>query len=232
MPGNLFTIPYWKYSDKGNEIIFNEQHADLENEIPAAILSRDITIDANRFIEADLVHYPSGACSFILSWNHILLDAKGTTLLFDHLNHLTDNRKGNVDNFFPAREKKPNIFRYIRNMYKVKKFVQTSSRSPVSSITAKNLKSSEGVTRYSIIHFNNEETRKIQENAFITGSRFGPTLYFISCCSHVIHSFNTQQNKAGDIWVPVPYDGRLKGAKGPLISNCVAFLFYRISKRI
>jgi hypothetical protein len=28
----------------------------------------------------------------------------------------------------------------------------------------------------------------------------------------------------------VPYDGRLRGAPGPLISNCVSFLFYRIKK--
>ena len=39
---------------------------------------------------------------------------------------------------------------------------------------------------------------------------------------------NKQRNKAGDIWMPVPYDGRLRGAAGPLISNCVSFLFYRI----
>ena len=30
------------------------------------------------------------------------------------------------------------------------------------------------------------------------------------------------------MWIPVPYDGRLRGATGPVISNCVSFLFYRI----
>ena len=229
VPGSLFRAPYWKYTDRNNEIILREHKVATENEIPAAIQERDITINAERFIEADLLYYPSGACAFILSWNHILLDARGTTLLFDHLNHITDNKYINFDNFFPAPEKKPNIIKYIRNMYKVKKFVQTSSKAPVSSIADKNTKSSEGITRYKTFHFNIEETKKIHSNAFKTGSRFGPTLFFIACCSHVIYKFNRQRNKDGDIWLPVPYDGRLKGSVGPLISNCVAFLFYRIS---
>lgn len=229
VPGSLLRIPYWKYTDQQREIIIREQHAIIEKDIPANILERDITIDAERFIEADLLYYPSGACAFILSWNHILLDAKGTTLLFDHLNHLSDNEQSNFDHFFPAKEKRPNIIRYILNMYKVKKFVQTSSRAPVSSVAAKHLKSTEGIIRYKTFNFDIEATKKIHENAFSTGSKFGPTLFFIACCSHVIHQLNKEQNKNGDIWLPVPYDGRLRGSVGPLISNCVAFLFYRIS---
>jgi len=229
VPGSLFRIPYWKYTDRNNEIIIREHHVAAQNDIPTNILDRDINIHAERFVEADLLYYPSGACAFILSWNHILLDAKGTTLLFEHLNNLTDNRQSNFDNFFPAPEKKTNVITYIRNMYKVKKFVQTSSRAPVSSVAGKHTKSSEGITRYKTFHFSSGETKKIHDNAFKTGSRFGPTLFFIACCSQVIYKFNQQNNKEGDIWVPVPYDGRLKGSVGPLISNCVAFLFYRIS---
>lgn len=231
VPGTLFRIPYWSYIDKGNEIILSEHQAKNENEIPDAILERDITVNSTRFIEADLVHYPSGSCAFILSWNHILLDARGTTLLFEHLNHITDNKQQHFDNFFPAKEKKTNIIKYIRNMYEVKSFIQNSSRSPVSSVATSNVKSSEGSTQYSILHFNVDETKKIHDNAFKTGSRFGPTLYFIACCSHVINILNKQRNNEGDIWLPVPYDGRLKGSIGPLISNCVAFLFYRISPK-
>jgi len=228
VPGSFFKIPYWKFTDSGNEIMLHEHEATIENEIPQSISTRDININSTRFIEADLVYYPSGSCAFVLSWNHILLDAKGTTLLFDHLNHITNDVVQDINNFFPAKEKEQNIFRYIRNMYKVKKFIQTSSRAPVSSVAVDTSKSSEGLTHYKLINFTADETKKIQENAFKTGSRFGPTLFFIACCSHVINTLNKQRNAAGDIWLPVPYDGRLRGAVGPLISNCVAFLFYRI----
>lgn len=226
--GNLFQLPYWKYTGLQKEIIVLEHHAIVENEIPQAILSRDITIESERFIEADLVHYPSGGSAFVLSWNHILLDAKGTTLLFEHLEQLNGNHSMNDGTFFPGREKKTGLLTYISNMYKVKKFVQSSSRPPVSSVANGKISGTTSNLATKVISFTADETKIISANAFKTGSRFGPTLYFIACCSHVIHSINKQRNKAGDIWLPVPYDGRLRGASGPLISNCVSFLFYRL----
>lgn len=226
--GNLFQLPYWKYTDLQNEIIVLEHHAVIENEVPQSILSRDITIESARFIEADLIYYPSGGSAFVLSWNHILLDAKGTTLLFKHLDKLVENNADTPDTFFPGKEKKTGLLTYISNMYKVKSFVQSSSRPPVSSVAHGKAKSADNTTATKIISFTAAETKQVSANAFKTGSRFGPTLYFIACCSHVIHAINKQSNNAGDIWLPVPYDGRLRGASGPLISNCVSFLFYRI----
>ena len=224
----FFRLPYWKYSDRGNEIIIRQHDSTTEKEIPETILTRDITIESDRFIEADIVHYPSGSSAFIISWNHILLDAKGTTLLFEHLNQLSENKSQNFDIFFPSKEKKTNIFTYINNMYKVKRFVQTSARPPVSSVGLAKAKHCDEQTLSKTIAFSAAETSKISSNAFKAGSRFGPTLYFIACSSQVIHQFNKQKNKAGDLWLPIPYDGRLRGAIGPLISNCVSFLFYRI----
>jgi len=228
--GNLFKLPYWKYINKGNEIILTEHRSVIENEIPGTILTRDITTRSVRFIEADLVYYPSGSCAFIVSWNHILLDAKGTTLLFEHLNQLSAGKPQQAYDFFPAPEKKTGFFTYIRNMYRVKKFVQTSARPPVSSVVLSTQKHTDGSTCNKVISFSVAETKKINENALTCGSRFGPTLYLIACCSHVIHFLNQQRNTTGDLWLPVPYDGRLRGAAGPLISNCVSFLFYRIPK--
>jgi NRPS condensation-like uncharacterized protein len=228
--GFMLQKPYWKYTDAGREIMLRQHHTENENEIPEIILTRDITVESARFIEADLVYYPSGGCAFILSWNHILLDAKGTTLLFEHLNHISESKPHRFDIFFPAKEKQTGIVTHILNMYKVKKFVQTSAKPPVSSIMCAGTKHSDEKTLNKLISFTVDETKIISANACQAGSRFGPTLYFIACCSHVIHHINRQKNKAGDLWLPVPYDGRLKGAAGPLISNCVSFLFYRIPK--
>ena len=149
--GAFLTIPYWQYDERGNEIILLEHHAAVEDEIPETILDRDITVESPRFIEADLVHYPSGGCAFVVSWNHILLDAKGTTLLFEHLNALSENKPQDFSIFFPGKEKKTNIVTYIRNMYKVKAFVQRSSRPPVSSVACTAAKTNQGKTCTKII---------------------------------------------------------------------------------
>ena len=151
-------------------------------------------------------------------------------MLFDHLNQLSENKPQDFDLFFPKPEKGPGIVAYIRNMYKVKRFIQNSAKPPVLSVADKKIKSKEGITAVKLISFNEKETQQINDNALKTGSRFGPTLYLIACCAHVINGLHKIKNKEGDLWIPVPYDGRLKGAIGPLISNCVSFLFYRISK--
>lgn len=226
--GSLIHPPYWEYADRDLEIVLLEHHVSVENEIPESILTRNITVESARFIEADLVYYPSGASAFVLSWNHILLDAKGTTLLFEHLNRLSENIPQNPSIFFPPKEKKYNFIAHIRNMLQVEKFVKVSAKPPVSSVASSVVKQGDGKTCTSTICFNADETKKIHENALKSGSRFGPTLYLIACCSHVVHTLNRQRNKAGDLWIPVPYDGRLKGADGPVISNAVSFLFYRI----
>ncbi len=229
--GILFQKPCWEFTDKGNEIIFRRHESLVENEVPREILARDISIRSERFIEADLVNYPSGACAFIISWNHILLDAKGTTLLFEHLNQLSENKEPEFSLFFPGPEKKTGIVTYIRNMYKVKHFVQHSARPPVFSVAEKKVKSEDGITAEKIITFDTDETKKIIGHSLQAGSRFGPTLFLIACCSQVISKLGKQKNKTGDLWLPVPYDGRLKGANGPLISNTVSFLFYRIPQQ-
>lgn len=229
--GLLFQKPCWEFIDKGNEIIVRQHQCAAENEVPREILGRDISIRSERFIEADLVHYPSGACAFIVSWNHILLDAKGTTLLFEHLNAVSENKEQDHALFFPGPEKKTNIITYIRNMYKVKHFVQQSAKPPVYSVGEKKKKSEEGLTAEKIIAFSSEETKIIIANARKAGSRFGPTLYLIACCSQIIDRLRRLKKRSGDLWIPVPYDGRLKGANGPLISNTVSFLFYRIPEQ-
>jgi hypothetical protein len=225
--GPFLFKPYWEFKDRGNDIIVREHLAVQGEDIPRAILERDITIKDTRFIEADIVQYENGTCMFVISWNHILLDAKGTTLLFDHLNELTEGKPTNFDIFFPEKGTKTNIVTYIRNMYKVKRFVQASSKSPVSSVAEKQNSNNENAT-YQVLHFTKEETAKINANAFKNGARFGETLFFISTCAHVVNAINKQRNKLGTLWIPVPYDGRLKGAAGPLVSNCVSFLFYRL----
>jgi hypothetical protein len=200
--------------------------------IPESILERDITAEAERFIEADLVYYPSGTSALVISWNHILLDARGTTLLFSHLNSISEQGAIELSNLFPEKEKKPNIIRYIFNMYKVKAFIRKSSRPPISAVAAGKDLSVQKLTSTKIISFGIDDSKKINENAVKTGSRFGPTLFFIACCSKVINFLQKNRNMPGDLWLPVPYDGRLKGAQGPLISNCVHFLFYRLTDSV
>lgn len=224
----FFRLPYWKFTNKGNEIILQTHYCKIENEIPEKIILRDINIKAERFIEADIIIYPSGKSAFVLSWNHILLDAKGTTLLFEHLNDLAANKQPDYNLFFPAKQRSTSFIQYISNMYKIKNFMAQSAKPPVRSVYTPAINNTYGRTYCKTISFTSDETQRISDNAIKSGSRFGPTLFFVACCSQAVHQLTKKQNKLGDLWLPVPYDGRLRGANGPIISNSVSFIFHRL----
>jgi NRPS condensation-like uncharacterized protein len=226
----FFKAPYWQYRDKGNYLLINEyEHARI-HEIPDIILNRDLPLDGNRFVECDVIHYPGNKSVIVLSWNHILMDGKGIGMLIQHLNDLDGGKTGySSGTLFPNREKNAGFIAHLKNVFPVKKFIETSSRAPIVSVAFKSSKSSTGF-KNSIIRFNPEETKAIHENAIKNGARFGPNLYYLACCAHVVNNINRQRKNEGDLWMPIPYDGRLRGSVGPAISNRVAFLFYRIPK--
>ena len=226
--GLLFTIPYWQYRDKGNGFFVNEHHHPIAYEIPEIILQKDIPLDGERFVNADIIYYPRNKTAFVLSWNHILMDGKGIGMLIQHLNDINnDNADYPVQQLFPSKEKKTGLFSYIKNMYTVKKFIEASSKAPIASIAGKKSQSTTAF-KNKIFHFTAEETKNINDNAIQNGARFGANLYYLSCCALAVNNINKQRKKEGVMWIPVPYDGRLRGSFGPIISNTVAFLFYRI----
>jgi hypothetical protein len=226
--GSLKRIPYWKFSDQGRQPIISPIYHQTEGEVPDQVLQTDISLEAERFIQFHIIRYPSGKSSLVMSWNHILMDGKGTSLLIRHLDEMFEGRENAFDDFFPAKGKRPDIIGYIRNMYKVKAFIKRSAKAPIASIAGETPLQGEPFL-YKTICFSKEETAQIDANAFNNGARIGANLYNFSCCLHAVHRHLKNKRSDGVLWTPIPYDGRLRGAKGPVISNAVSFVFYRVS---
>lgn len=226
--GSIFQKPYWKRINEGNRIQINKHACETDKLIPKEILNRDINLNNKCLIEFDVIHYISGKTAFVLSWHHILMDGRGSGMLIRHLNNneLVDEKT--FSDFFPAKEQKISLLHYIKNMYEVKKFIETSSKAPIVSILQKENKGGSSDFKIKTLHFNLTETAKIDANAKSNGSRFGANVFLISCCAHVVNSINKQRGKTGTIWLPIPYDGRKRGGFGPIVTNCISFLFYRL----
>jgi len=229
-PGLFFGKPYWEYAHAGREARLTQHQYGKVFELPPGLLNRDIPIDAERFIECDIVYYPGGKSVIVFSWNHILMDGRGIGMFVKHLDDPGKPVGSDIKNFFPAPEKRTSLLRYIRNMYEVKRFIRASSRSPISSVYLEQKNSSPHFCNR-VIYFTQEETALIEKHAFRNGARFGANLFYLACCAHTVNRINRERNNEGDLWIPVPYDGRLKGSEGPVVSNFVAYLFYRLSKK-
>ena len=228
---HFYNKPYWKYTNKGKSIPFKTQLVELEKTIPKELLNRGIQLGNNSMIECDSLNYPSGAVAVVLSWHHILMDGRGSGMLIRHLVGQIPFNEETYADFFPSKEKKVSVYHYVRNMYKVKSFVQRSSRSPIASIV-KNCKATGKDNTFGLrtISFSEEETKLIDLNATTNGARFGANNFLIAACAHAIYSVNMKRGNIGAVWVPIPYDGRKRGGIGPIVTNCISFLFYRFEK--
>lgn len=226
--GLFFQKPYWKFSDHGNSATINEHVYEKDKTIPSTILDRNISINNPNLVEFDLIRYASKKTAFIISWHHILMDGRGSGMLLRHLNDTNPLDQKRFSEFFPAQEKSVSLLHQIKNMFEVKRFIETSSKAPISSVMVKN-KTGDKNFHVKTLHFNESETSQIDVNAKKNGARFGANLFLIACCSHLVHYINQKRNTAETIWLPVPYDGRKRGGNGPVITNCISFLFYRLT---
>lgn len=220
-----FKIPYWQYSDSGNEIEIREHYTEKPNYIPESIFTKNIDLNTMRFIEADIIHGPNKKSTILFSWNHILMDGRGSGMLIDQINKPNDSIQ--LSSFFPKKVKQSGWISSIKNMFEVKHFLEKSSSEKIASV-AKNSEQESGEFNFKIIRFNQEETKLIEKNALVNGTRFGVNSFLIATCSIATNSIIKAKGRTGNLWIPVPYDGRLRGAFGPVISNNISSIFYTI----
>lgn len=226
--GFLFQKPYWKYKNTGNKITIKNHFCDTDKFIPNEILNRKINIHSDCPIEFDVIKYASKKVALIISWHHIIMDGRGSGMLMQHLNNQTPVTNKLFSEFFPNNKTKTSLFQYIKNMYEVKAFIEKSSKAPIATVSKGNISSNVAFKTKTIL-FNKLETEKIDSNSKKNGARFGSNIFLMSCCAHIVHEINILRQSPGTIWIPIPQDGRKRGGFGPIISNCISFLFYRLT---
>lgn len=227
--GFAFQKPFWKFRPLGNSISIQEHLCSADQEIPDILLSRSISIEQNCLIEFDLIKYDSGKTAFVVSWHHLLMDGRGSGILLRHLNHAANLDQSGSNAFFPKTEQTHSVKDHIKNLFEVKRFIEKSSKAPIATVLSKKEKG-DNAFKIKTLHFSEEETRQIDENAKKNGARFGANIFLIASCTHLINRINSSRKNKNTIWLPVPYDGRKRGGNGPVISNCISFLFYRIEQ--
>lgn len=225
----LFFKPKWKYIDEQKKLVIHSHAANNEDELPTEVINRPLISENNEFISCDRIQYPSGKITIVLSWHHALMDGRGSGLFIRSL----FEQEENIGFAFPEPEKEPGFYSYVRNMYKVKRFIQHSSRFPIGAVRKWNntVANTVAESKFFSYTFSSEYTKKIDQRALEAGAKFGSTNFLLACCAIAVHRLRKEKGGEGDLWIPVPYDGRKRGGLGPIISNQIAFLFYRLSEK-
>ncbi|MEX1192179.1 MAG: condensation domain-containing protein [Brumimicrobium sp.] len=215
----VFSRAHWSLGNNSYEIkVKRHDSITWQN-----IFSIPITLNSDHLIRFDTIK-TDGKIKLLFSWHHILMDGRGAGLLMQYLSENTKKEIVKPSLLYQHPQNKTSFLSKFRRMFDVKHFVEDMLKESMQSPTVKNNDSSG--FHHLVVALNNEETNAIEVNAKASGSKFGSNIFQLACCFSTISEISNNDKK---IWVPVPYDGRKRGSRGPIIGNHISFLFYKIS---
>ena len=216
----LFSKPRWQSNPiKEIEVAIHES----DEFTPYVVLQKKVTIEQPGLFSFDIVNRTNGNSCLILSWHHLLMDGYGAVLLLKQISGSTKEITLSVE----EPKVKLNV-KNIREAAKAKFFIDKTSKKELSSIGfTKEYKTVN--QKIQVIQFTQEETKQIENNSLVLGAKFGLSPLYLACsASGVKQILQERKVPVRNFWVPVPQSTRKKGALGPLLSNHISFLFYRM----
>ena len=220
-----FGISKWKIV-KANTINDNiHLHQNVSKlQFQKNILNRALN-ETTCMIFIDLVEFNNGGKSMVISAHHVLFDQKGI------LNFLRTLNPGDCQNrnlsLFPNSKSKSFFRQFLYAIQCSWKLLKSPSLKLGSLLKKQPNSISSSV--FSDIHFSEEETICVDQQAFQSGSRLGKTPFYLAAsCLALKKVFANRGESPPYFWVPVPQNVRPKGKDGHLFSNQLSFLFFKI----
>lgn len=236
-----FLPPVWRVTSKPGEIFFELDEKDAEMETswspPKVVTERRLHAERDPGVAFDALRHADGTSHLFFSWNHTHFDATGVDFLLNHLNANSEsNGSASLKDFIspkqinglPMNQWWPNAQFAHGSM----RWLGESGKEPLFTPEPPAPRSKSRRNHRRRIHFTVEETARIAERcAKITGG-FRRAHFYLASCVQALHSIAVQRgDKDGAYLIPVPHDTRRHGAKGPIFSNHLSILFYRVEAK-
>ncbi|MGH7980544.1 MAG: hypothetical protein ACREE6_14300, partial [Limisphaerales bacterium] len=108
------------------------------------------------------------------------------------------------------------------------RWLNESGKDPLFSPAPSGPRSSACSNHRRRIHFTEDETARIAERTATIAPGFRRSHFYLAASIQALHHVARARGAGGAYLVPVPHDTRRHGAKGPIFSNHLSILFYRI----
>jgi hypothetical protein len=184
-----------------------------------------------------VVRHEDGTSHLFLSWNHTLLDSQGLDLLLNHLNaEGAANGAPAIQDFIsPKQNKKSSLAGWWSNAklaHTSMKWLDESGKEPLFSPAPPEPRSGARQNHRRRILFTEQETARIDARSQQLTAGFRRSHFYLAASVRALHAIAIRRgNQDGAYLIPVPHDTRRHGAKGPIFSNHLSILFYRIEPR-
>jgi hypothetical protein len=237
----LLLPPVWRTAARPKDIFFEHPDqnggAQMPWSLPKVVAERELRAEQGPGVTFDVVRHADGTSHLYLSWNHTLLDARGLDFLLNHLN--ADGAKNGAptlqDFVSPQQMSRSGIAGWWSNAKMAEgslKWLHESGKEPLFSLLPPGTLSGPRRNHRRVMRFTEAETARIDARSQQITAGFRRSHYYLAASIRALHAIAAQRgNQDGAYLVPVPHDTRRHGAKGPIFSNHLSILFYRVETK-
>ena len=232
-----FLLPRWRAAAKPRTI-FHEHNEPATNGsepgmLPSAVTERDLHAGEGPALALDLVCHADGTRHLVFSWNHALLDARGAELILRHLNAGGAVKEPpTIENLINPAQREWSLSKWWGNMKLARgsmKWLRTSGREPLFTLLPGAQPTGPCRGQCRVISFSDAEAARIDVRCQVLNAGFRRSHFYLAASIRALHAIAQRRgNKDGAYLVPVPHDMRRRGSNGPIFSNQLSILFYRI----
>jgi hypothetical protein len=235
--------PLWRVTGEPQDLLFEHPAQNGQNgsgnepwALPGFVTQRPLHAAHGPGLAFDVTRQPDGTSKLFISWNHTHLDARGLDLLLNHLNgDASAKNVPSVQNFISPKQLGWDVAGWWPNIKQARgsvKWLHESGDEPLFSLMPKGPRPSNCRNHRQVIYFTEEETKSIDARCQQFNCAFRRSHFYLAACLRGLHGIAVRRgNKDGAYLVPVPHDTRKRGALGPIFSNHLSILFYRIEPK-
>jgi hypothetical protein len=231
----------WRTSAKSEAILFEHQNqngvADQPWPLPPVVAARELHAGRGPGLAFDVMRHADGTAHLFLSWNHTHLDARGLDLLLNHLNSdATAKNVPSVQHFLNPKQRHWDFAGWWPNVKKARgsvNWLRESGKEPLFSLVPPGSRPGSCRSLHRVVAFSPEETARIDARCQQFNLGFRRSHFYLAASVRALHTIAVQRgNRDGAYLIPVPHDTRRRGASGPIFSNHLSILFYRIEPKL
>jgi hypothetical protein len=232
--------PLWRASEKPKQIFFehgrqNGVAAEPWN-LPEIVVARELDAGRGPGLAFDVMRHADGTSHLFLSWNHTHLDARGLDFLLNHLADEAPNVPAKVPNFISPKQLGSGLAGWWPNVKlarSCKSWLDESGAEPLFSLLPPGPRPAACKNNCRLIYFTEAETAQIDARCQQFNCAFRRSHFYLAASLRALHAVAVARgNQDGAYLIPVPHDTRKRGANGPIFSNHLSILFYRIEPKL
>ena len=227
----------WRTVDQPGAVLYEHDGPEVNGaetgQLPREVMERDLHAGEGAALALDLVRQADDTRHLVLSWNHALMDVRGAELVLRHLNANGGVKESpTMGDLINPDQMTSSWSRWWANV-KIARgsmaWLRASGREPLFSLVPAGRPAGPCRGQSRVISFSREETIRIEERCQRLNAGFRRSHFYLAASLRGLHTVaSARGNKDGAYLAPVPHDIRKRGGTGPIFSNHLSILFYRI----